>query len=739
MLAEPNPDRGKYIDASGHGTAVASMIIGERNGLAPNARIITVMMGEGSHTVLIDGLFKIYDDIIDRFKGVPIVINLSSGADLDTGLGNAQWRKPFYGNHARSTVRIFNSYKKLGNVAITMAAGNDPEDEPVVAWPQQLGMSPGLKDFAITVGGVDDDNDWLAFGNTSPWLRIWAPAAEVLVPRTGKGVRKNRWDGVKGTSFAAPQVAGMLAYFGGLGMSMKDAVQTMIDYAYPRYDSNKYKEDAGMFIVPYNGAYGIGCNGEGILSKGVNMKEIRSIVSSAKSRKQCETSSSSSSTSTSSSSSSETSSSSESSSDTSSTTTSTSTETTTTSDEASPSPSPEEFEIEEPKWGTNIPILYQGAAYFVVGAAIAGGIIALIVELTNHQNVTVNATVTATAGQTIELNDLIPSSLLVSATWPMAPTPTRRPASKPTTDTVHMTATLTEGKPAIGPVLPGQTGSVPLVPTRTIHGKPLVTTREIPGALPSLIIVCHPMSTYEKRPAYHRTEYKYVDRNLVSRAIPEVCQKDNRPPESGSSRKWWNKVFYPGSPEQFTLQLAWKSRYPDDDECREEFQELLDSCDVRPDNPRNWTAGGSHQIGDSIYRIQPGYIWRRDPAENFVSCFRHEERYNFQWMFAEVKYTVWGYGWNDAYDTTVNLEGPEDFRMELSDCGLFKFDWELTDRQEDNVDTGGVKHKSRPWEWRAEFSMKTDEGNDCVEDVLRRFSGSQNVTCANDPKNNMEK
>ncbi|KAF3903092.1 hypothetical protein ABW21_db0203463 [Orbilia brochopaga] len=514
----------------------------------------------------------------------------------------------------------------------------------------------------------------------------------------------------------------------------------MFDYAYPRWDVDEPPVDLPpeKLRVIYNGAYGIGCNGEGVLTKGVNMEHIKSIVASVKTQglDQCSTSSSSSSTSSSSSSESEESSSSSSS------TSSTSTDSTATSDEASPSPSPEEVEIEEPRWGAAAPILFQGAAYFVVGAAIVGGVVALIVELTNHHNTTINATVTATAGQTVELTDLIPSSILVSATWPHLPPPSRRPGARPTTATASMTASPVNGTTIDRSALPGPTVPPTETPTRTIHSKPPVTTREIPGALHSLIIVCNPMTTYEKRPTYQRTRYKYADRNLVSQAIPEVCQKDDHPPENGATRKWWNKIFFPGSPEQFTLQLAWKSRYPDDDECREEFQELLDSCDVRPDNPRNWTAGGSHQIGDLIYRIAPGYSWRRDPAENFASCFTYDAQFDFDNMVASLKYTVWGYGWNDAYDVGMNLDGPTEFQMELDKCGLMDFAWDLTDRQEDNIDTGGSKPRNRPWEWSAKFTMKTDEressGNDCVQDVLRRFSGLQNVTCSNDAPNDMD-
>ncbi|KAK6346728.1 hypothetical protein TWF696_006840 [Orbilia brochopaga] len=142
----------------------------------------------------------------------------------------------------------------------------------------------------------------------------------------------------------------------------------------------------------------------------------------------------------------------------------------------------------------------------------------------------------------------------------------------------------------------------------------------------------------------------------------------------------------------------------------------------RVSNPHNWKGGGYLKISNFAYTITPGYKWRKKPAADWGACYLKSEDGQGD---THDEYTVWGYGWSDAYDATKDSDGPEKIRNMLSKCGLISFKWALTMEQPD-----------KPWEWRANFTTRSDRGVDCVQDGLQQLSGLKNLVC--NGESNME-
>lgn len=178
-------------DDNGHGTAVASLLVGERSGAAPKARVTCIKAlnsrGTGRFSDVISSVERVMErEVTEKKKnknnGVFMVLSLTAKASegylaMDDAVSRA----------ARMGVVTF------------AAAGNEGEDA--------CGFTPGRSKGAIGVGAVDERDRMTGFSNTGRCVEVVGPGRGILVvEKGGDGYAKR-----SGTSFAAPLVAGVVA------------------------------------------------------------------------------------------------------------------------------------------------------------------------------------------------------------------------------------------------------------------------------------------------------------------------------------------------------------------------------------------------------------------------------------------------------------------------------------------------------------------------------------------------
>jgi hypothetical protein len=165
---------------NGHGTGVASMIIGNGSltpGVAPGASIVSVRvandLGQSDSFLLAQGIVAAVD------AGARL-INISLGSPGDSAL-----------------VRNAIEYARSAGSMIIAAVGNNGVGK--VSY-------PAANDGVIAVGAVDAAGNHLDFSNTGPQLALSAPGFEVNAAWSGDQAAI-----VSGTSFSSPIVAGAIA------------------------------------------------------------------------------------------------------------------------------------------------------------------------------------------------------------------------------------------------------------------------------------------------------------------------------------------------------------------------------------------------------------------------------------------------------------------------------------------------------------------------------------------------
>lgn len=165
---------------SGHGTAVASMIIGRNSltpGVAPGVDILSIRIandaGESDSYLLAQGIVAAVD------AGVSL-INVSMGSVGDSAL-----------------VRNAIEYARAAGTLIIAAAGNNGL--------KRLSY-PAANSGVIAVGAVDALGNHLAFSNSGSQVAIAAPGFGVNAAWAGDQAAS-----VSGTSFSAPIVTGAIA------------------------------------------------------------------------------------------------------------------------------------------------------------------------------------------------------------------------------------------------------------------------------------------------------------------------------------------------------------------------------------------------------------------------------------------------------------------------------------------------------------------------------------------------
>ena len=188
---------------NGHGTAVASMIIGSTDltpGVAPGATILSVRIanddGQSDSFLLAKGIVAAVD------AGARL-INISMGSFGDSYI-----------------VRNAIDYANQNGALIVAAVGNNGINQ--VAY-------PAANDGVIAVGSVDGLGNPLAFSNTGREVAMAAPGYAVNAAWTNEQAVR-----VSGTSFSAPIVTGSIAAImtqGGAGnLTPSAAYQLLVSY-----------------------------------------------------------------------------------------------------------------------------------------------------------------------------------------------------------------------------------------------------------------------------------------------------------------------------------------------------------------------------------------------------------------------------------------------------------------------------------------------------------------------------
>ena len=166
---------------NGHGTAVASLIIGNGQltpGVAPGAEIISIRVADDFGQ---SNTFLLAQGIIAAVDAGARLINISMG-----GLGESALLKNAV------------AYAQERGALIFAAAGNNGIDQV---------YQPAASDGVIAVGSVDASGNHLAFSNSGSEIDISAPGYAVNAAWPG-----DQAAGVTGTSFSTPIVVGAVAH-----------------------------------------------------------------------------------------------------------------------------------------------------------------------------------------------------------------------------------------------------------------------------------------------------------------------------------------------------------------------------------------------------------------------------------------------------------------------------------------------------------------------------------------------
>lgn len=173
---------------AGHGTEMASLIMGRTTGSAPKAELVDVVVlpcerdrtgDSGSLVEAVEWLLVTEQDTRD---GRPIIANMSL-------IG--KWSRKI--NDAVATLTE-------NGVVVVVAAGNNAEDA--------CRFSPASAKEAVTVAATGPDDETPGFSNFGPCVKVNAPGLRITAVT---GDRRAPYAAANGTSGAAALVSGVLA------------------------------------------------------------------------------------------------------------------------------------------------------------------------------------------------------------------------------------------------------------------------------------------------------------------------------------------------------------------------------------------------------------------------------------------------------------------------------------------------------------------------------------------------
>ncbi|KAI1754385.1 subtilisin-like protease PR1K [Xylaria castorea] len=177
-------------DGNGHGTHVAGTIGSKTYGVAKKVSLYAVKVlgadGSGTNSGVIAGMDFVVTDAPDRDCPKGVVVNLSLGGGVSSAV-----------NEAAANVVSAGHF-------MAVAAGNEAEDAS--------NSSPASEPSVCTVGATDKTDALSYFSNFGKLVDVLAPGSDI--ESTWPGGNTNT---ISGTSMASPHVAGIGAYFLGLG------------------------------------------------------------------------------------------------------------------------------------------------------------------------------------------------------------------------------------------------------------------------------------------------------------------------------------------------------------------------------------------------------------------------------------------------------------------------------------------------------------------------------------------
>jgi cerevisin/serine protease len=194
-------------DGNGHGTHVASTMVGSTYGLAKSATVKAVKVlnaaGSGSFAGIIAGINWVVEDSFKLWQKVKratkSVGNMSLGGSKSTAVNDAV--DAAYAN----------------DVLFSNAAGNNAGNA--------CNYSPASAEDGIGVGASDNSDRMASFSNWGSCVDIFGPGVSITAAWIGNPTSDNT---ISGTSMAAPHVAGVIAKL------MKD---------HPDFDAEKMKAE----------------------------------------------------------------------------------------------------------------------------------------------------------------------------------------------------------------------------------------------------------------------------------------------------------------------------------------------------------------------------------------------------------------------------------------------------------------------------------------------------------------
>ncbi|KAK6507606.1 hypothetical protein TWF481_006034 [Arthrobotrys musiformis] len=674
--ASPYPVLDQEEDRTFHGTQVVSKIVGKNGAFAHQATVKVIKQTTIAHNhklrelQTIDGLIKVYNDASLKHFALqrPVIVNISMNFEAAT-----EW-------FTEALIHIFRALKELGNVLVVTSAGNGygtQVNEP----PASIAAREEFNRFLIVVGGAEADSMTNEF-QLAPYMHVWG-VSDALVPGTPEETAAGKeYVLAVGTSFAAPQISGLLAYWGGMGMRVDQAVRALYEYAYVREDSG----GRGIASIAYNGALGVEC-GQFPINKYRNAagwdkffadkadldnkvwdddegrtggdrsarptwkKRDKSSAGSGRRRKEkmgaCPLRKS------------------------------------RTKNKASSSTSPTTA-----KETPGAPNKEKGGGGAIV---IPTGVV---------------------TDKYKDFETLPPADMFMTG----APTPTAIVVTGPD-------GTLTVTQPMMDPPLLWETTGDATNPSPTTFQRSTKT----PTPNDSAVNRCNGIKSTKPDKKIitmdetFRYTYRYANRDLIVQGIKEVCA---RRPTTKQSDGSWKQLFYEGSPEAFELDLVWDADYPSKQECLDNFTQILDDCDNdTKENSWEWKGGGTRKAkgsGAATYQISTPY-YRKPPAAAWGACYVNRKWYNSKNQQDGIEHVIRGYGWSDAVDMRQDPQGSAEFQVALSACKITRLEFKFV---------SGPPNPKTPWEWRAQLiTLPYDEKEPCVEEVLKKLSKIANLKC----------
>ncbi|KAF8461993.1 peptidase S8/S53 domain-containing protein [Kalaharituber pfeilii] len=186
------------VDTCGHGTHVAGTIAGRRYGVMKSAKLVSVkVLGGSGCNGSVAGMLRGLEWIFRHARGpggsglACSVVNMSLGITVGKSV---------------SALNSLVNQLGLAGLTIVVAAGNGyPLGTPVDA----CTVSPAGATHAIAVAATDASDNRTSFSNYGPCVDIFAPGSNILSLWHTSCTATNT---LSGTSMAAPQVAGFIAY-----------------------------------------------------------------------------------------------------------------------------------------------------------------------------------------------------------------------------------------------------------------------------------------------------------------------------------------------------------------------------------------------------------------------------------------------------------------------------------------------------------------------------------------------